>query len=164
LEELVVGRSLDFYKELLIRILLRHGTTIISKNFLLAYTKYLEFLSLKNWEEIFEAIKGNKNALERLLYFSFHFLKIDFFNSFPQNTSLSELLNAVYTSNRHNYQKLDYTVKREVVLRNFNLEHFEKVHENLVKQGAESSLHYELNIPDQIVLEFDNPNIEECGK
>lgn len=135
-DELLEQEDLFFHEALLIQVLKKHNTTILSQIFLLSYLKFLRAFNLDHWENVFEAIADNQYALKRLLYFSYHYIKVDFFKTFSKNEYLNKLLKAEYHLNPQLYNKLNPTVKRELEIGNLNPSDFEYIQEKLILQGA----------------------------
>ena len=145
----------SFHQELLTQILKKHSTTIISKKYLIHSIKYLQHLKLKNWEQVFEDVINDELAVKQLLYFSYHYLKIDFMRSFSNNKNVTLALRIEHKTNKHRYAKLDYTVIRELKILQLKESDFELVHKKLVSEGARAITETEYIIPEVIKINFD---------
>lgn len=135
-DELLEGEDLFFHKTVLTQVLKKYNTSSFSKTFLLAYIKFLRVWNLVDWKDFFEAIAEDEHALKCLLYFSYHYIKVDFFTTFSLNEYLYKFLRAEYHQNPQLYNELDPTIKREFKVIGLNPEDFEYIQEKLVQQGA----------------------------
>lgn len=92
LEALLKHEGIDFHQELLSEVLKKHNGTALSKMFLVSYTKYLRTFNVRNWEAIFEAIIHDSLSIRQLLYFTYHYLQVDFVKFFRHNDDLHKVL------------------------------------------------------------------------
>ena len=115
----------------------------------------MQHLKLKNWEQVFEDVINDEFAVKRLLYFSYHYLKIDFMRSFSSNKNVTLVLKLEHKTNKLRYSKLDYTAKRELKILQLKESDFELVHKKLVSEGARAITETEYIIPEIIKIKFD---------
>lgn len=131
-DELLEQENSHFYEILLVQFLKKYGSSSFSHVFLMSYIKFLRAFNLEHWERFIEAIADDPFALKSLLYFSYHYIKVDFFKTFPANKHLDNHFKTEY----HSYAKLNPTVKRELEMGNFKPSDFEYIQEKLILQGA----------------------------
>ena len=131
-DELLELEDSHFHVVLLIKFLKKYGSSSFSHVFLMSYLKFLRAFNLEHWERFIEAFADDPFALKCLLYFSYHYIKVDFFKTFPANKHLDNHFKTEY----HSYAKLNPTVKRELEMGNFKPSDFEYIQEKLILQGA----------------------------
>jgi len=156
LNTLLEYEKIDLLQELLIEILKKHSMSVFPKMVLIFSVKFLRILSLGNWEKIFESIDKNDHSTKLLLYFSYHYLKIDFAKSFTSNKGLDKILKAEFNLNNHLYDKLDNTVEREIEMLNLEMTDFMYIQNKLVSQGAVKVFETEFIKPEILKINFGN--------